>query len=405
MRVLVVHRYYWPDKTPCAVIMRRVAEYLAEDGFQVDVLTSQPSYRANVREERHARVEQLNNVEVTRLILPTETGRPILRFLNALYLGIWILMRALFRRYDAIIVSTIPPVLGGFFSGLAAKLTRARLIYYCMDLHPEIGRVSGDFSNPILYRLLEQLDDWSARHAKPVLVHSEDMRNTLRARPRGREYHIELMNNFALPAERETSDEGISFSYTQSNQLTLIYAGNIGRFQGLEIVLDAMGRIANRKDIGLIMMGEGVAKLDLIEIQRQTGANVRFYDYQPVGVVKAAIQSADIGLVMLISNMYKYAYPSKTMAYLEQGRPIIAAVETESELAKTMHAGSYGFSVPIGDTDALAKLLVKLADDDSWKAPMKAAALKAFEKQFSAPLVLAKWSNVVRTGSVSNGSS
>ena len=399
--MLVVHRYYWPDKTPCAVIMRRIAEYLAEDGFEVDVLTSQPSYRENIRQERRPRVEQFNNVEVTRLVLPTETGRPILRVLNAVYLGFWILVRAIFRRYQAIIVSTIPPVLGGFFSGFASKLTRARFVYYCMDLHPEIGRVSGDFSNPLLYSLLQRLDDWNCRQANPVLVHSEDMRNTLRSRPRGGDYRIELMNNFAFPAERETPDKADSFPYTKANRLTLIYAGNMGRFQGLEVVLDAMGRIAKRKDIELLMMGEGVAKPGLIEMQKQTGANVRFYEYQPVEVVKAAIQGADIGLVMLIPNMYKYAYPSKTMAYLEQGRPIIAAVETESELAKTMQAESYGFSVPIGDAEALAKLFLKLADDDSWKAPMRASALKAFEKHFSAPFVLAKWSEVVRTGHVS----
>jgi glycosyltransferase involved in cell wall biosynthesis len=382
--------------------MRRVAEHLAEVGFLVDVLTSQPSYRVNIREEYRPRVEQLNGVEVTRLVLPTETGRPVLRVLNAIYLGIHILIRAVFRRYDAIIISTIPPVLGSFFSGLASKLTRARLIYYCMDLHPEIGRVSGDFSNPFLYRLLQRLDDWNCRQANPVLVHSEDMRNTLRARPRGGEYCIELMNNFALPAECEISDEADSFSYTKTNQLTLIYVGNMGRFQGLETALNAMGLIANRKDIELIMMGEGVAKTSLIDMQKKTGANVSFYDYKPVAVVKAAIHSADIGLVMLVPTMYKYAYPSKTMAYLEQGRPIIAAVETESQLAKTMHSEGCGFSVPIGDAEALADLLVKLADDDSWKSSMRASALNVFEKHFSAPLVLARWTEVVRTGRISS---
>ena len=32
--------------------------------------------------------------------------------------------------------------------------------------------------------------------------------------------------------------------------------------------------------------------------------------------------------------MYKYAYPSKTMAYLEQGIPILAMIEKESDLAQ-----------------------------------------------------------------------
>jgi colanic acid biosynthesis glycosyl transferase WcaI len=395
MRVLVIHRYYWPDRAPCAGIMRWVAKHLAAEGHHVDVLTSQPSYRESSRQNRRPRVEQLDAVSLTRLTLPTETGRPFWRILNALHLGIRIILRSFFKRYDVIIVATVPPVLGGFFSALAAKLTRARFLYYCMDLHPEIGRVSGDFANPALYGLLHRIDDWTCRQAMPVLVHSEDMRNTLRQRPRGSEYRIEVMNNFALPSERVLSDQSDSQWDKKDIRLRLIYAGNMGRFQGLETLLDTMGRIAHRKDIELVMMGEGVAKLGLVALQNKTNANVRFFDYQPVEVAKAAIQNADIGVVALIPGMYRYAYPSKTMAYLEQGRPILAAVETESELAKTMLAEGYGFSVPISDADALAELLVRLADDQSWKEKMNQCALVAFENYFSAPVVLAKWSQLV----------
>jgi len=395
MRLLMVHRYYWPDKVPCAGIMRWVAKHLAADGHYVDVLTSQPSYRESSCQDRRPSVEQLDAVSVTRLSLPTETGRPIWRIVNALHLSFQIVFRSLSERYDVIIVGTIPPVLGGFFSALAAKLTRARFIYYCMDLHPEIGRISGDFANPALFCMLQALDDWACRQALPVLVHSEDMRNTLRQRPRGSEYRIEVMNNFALPSEQTLTKESGLYLDKRGIRLRLIYAGNMGRFQGLETLLDAMGNIAHRNDIELIMMGEGVAKSELVAQQNKTNANVRFFDHQPVEVAKAAIQGADIGVVALIPGMYRYAYPSKTMAYLEQGRPILAVVETESELAKTMLAESYGFSVPIGDAEALAALLVRLADDLSWKEPMNQSALVAFEKYFSAPVVLAKWSQLV----------
>jgi colanic acid biosynthesis glycosyl transferase WcaI len=395
MRVLVVHRYYWPDKSPCAGIMRWIAKHLAAEGHAVDVLTSQPSYRESSRQYRRPSVEQLDAVSVIRLNLPTETGRPLWRIVNALHLGFRIVLRSLFKRYDVIIIATIPPVLGGFFSALAAKLTRARFIYYCMDLHPEIGRISGDFANPLLFRLLLGLDDWACRQASPVLVHSDDMRNTLRERPRGAEYRIEVMNNFALPSHQELSHESDLQWVKKDIRLRLIYAGNMGRFQGLETLLDAMGRIAHRHDIELVMMGEGVAKPELVAQQEKTNANAQFFDYQPVEAAKVAIQSADIGVVALIPRMYRYAYPSKTMAYLEQGRPILAAVEAESELAKTMLAEGYGFSVPIGDAEALAELLVRLADDLSWKESMNRSALAAFERHFSAPVVLAKWSQLV----------
>ncbi len=269
-----------------------------------------------------------------------------------------------------------------------------------MDVRPEIGRVSGDFSNPVLFGLLQRIDDWSCRQARPILVHSADMLNTLRARPRGGEYSIEIMNNFALPADGGSNESAVFELGAENNKLTVIYAGNVGRFQGLGAIVDAMGVVADRKDIALVVMGDGSAKADLIERARFNKSNVRFIDYQPVDFARKVIQQADIGLVALIPEMYKYAYPSKTMAYLEQGRPIIAAVEPESELSQDMQSQGYGFSVPIGDPNALAQLLVRLADDDSWKEKMNAAALSAFERNFSPQVVLQRWCRVVETGSV-----
>lgn len=395
MRVLVVHRYYYPERVPCASIMRAIATRLSQDGHQVDVLSAKPNRLIELTSANETESDECDKVFVSRLSLPSEVGRPIWRIINALHIGFALLFKAIFIRYDVIISTSIPPVLGGFFPSLAGKLTRARFIYYCMDLHPEIGRVSGDFSNPVLYRLMLRIDDWNCRRARPVLVHSEDMRNTLRARSRGVEYDIELLNNFAVPTEHGSLIDSSWHHDSNANQLKLIYSGNMGRFQGLDTLVRAMGLIAYRKDIELIMMGDGVAKPGLIALQRQLNANIRFYDYQPIGVAKEAIRRADIGVVMLIPDMYKYAYPSKTMAYLEQGRPIIAVIEEESELAKTMQSEGYGFCVPIGNAESLARLLSRLADDLSWKESMGHSAMVTFDKYFSSSVLLDKWSKLV----------
>lgn len=395
VRVLVVHRYYYPERVPCASIVRAIAIRLSQDGHQVDVLSAKPDRRIGPTPLDEKEVHECDGVHILRLSLQTEVGRPVWRVINALHIGITLLFKAIFIRYDVIISTSIPPVLGGFFSSIAARLTCARFIYYCMDLHPEIGRISGDFANTSLYRLLLRIDDWNCRQARPVLVHSEDMRNTLRMRPQGAEYDIDILNNFALPTELDAS---INFEWKhdfKENTLKLIYAGNMGRFQGLETLIEAMGLLAHRDDIVLIMMGDGIEKPSLMALQKQLNANVYFYDYQSVDVAKQAIRSADIGVVMLVSGMYKLAYPSKIMAYLEQGLPIIAGIEEESELAKIMQSEGYGFSVPTGNAISLEKLLLLLADDQSWKEPMNHSALIAYEKYFSSSLVLAKWSKLV----------
>lgn len=98
---------------------------------------------------------------------------------------------------------------------------------------------------------------------------------------------------------------------------------------------------------------------------------------------------------MLTPDMYKNAYPSKTMAYLGQGRPAIAAIEEESDLVKTMQSEGDVYTAPIGNADSFAQLLWWLADDLSWKESMNQSALAAFEKYFASSVVLHKWSKLV----------
>jgi glycosyltransferase involved in cell wall biosynthesis len=394
-RVLVIHRYYWPDKPPCASIMRWIAAHFASEGHTVEVLTSQPSYRSTSAEKPFPKVGIVDGVKVHRLNLPTETGSSIVRIINALHLGFWILLKALTRRYDVIVVTSIPPVLGGFFAAMASLLVKARLVYYVMDLHPEIGRVSGDFSNPVLFNTLKVLDSWTCRIADVVLVHSEDMRQTLRERPRSERMNIHILNNFAIPADVSSSEPSHFNLDTSVNRLTIVYAGNVGRFQNLETIVDAMGRIRDHAGIELIIMGDGVAKKSLVDQVSLQRANVRFIDFQPLEIAKDIIKQADIGLITLMPEIYKYAFPSKTMAYLEQGRPLIAMVELESELAKSMSEWDYGFAVPVGDVEALASLLIRLASEATWKQRMSDSAVKAFRMNYSHDVVLSRWSDVI----------
>ena len=395
-RILVVHRYYWPDTPPCASLLRRIAAHWRREGHHVDVLSSQPSYRSTAANERRPKRDVIDDVTVERLNLPTEIGRPVVRIVNALRLGGALLYRALTRRYDVIMISTVPPVLGGFSAAVAARLSRARFIYHCMDIHPEIGRISGEFSQPIVFGTLQKLDSWSCRQADPVVVLSRDMEKTLRGRAGGERFRIEVLNNFPLPDEGEAANAKVTDA--SRDRLTVLYAGNLGRFQGLQMAVEAMAKLNERTDIELLLMGDGVAKGELEEQAKRSGANVRFLGAHPVETAKAAMRDADIGFVSLIPEMYRYAYPSKTMGYLEQGCPVIAAVEDESNLARQIRDQDCGFSVSPGDSDRLAALLASLADDSQWKAEMKANALRVFEREFSEEVILRRWSELAVEG-------
>ena len=150
-----------------------------------------------------------------------------------------------------------------------------------------------------------------------------------------------------------------------------------------------------RKDIKLIIVGDGSVKAKLKSKISETNVNIQLFDQQSVNVVKEMIKKADIGLVSLSPNIYKYGYPSKIMTYLEQGKPIIAVLEKESEIVKLMEQDNYGFNISSSDPKIISEFLIKLAKDESWKLNMSLNAKKAYEKYFSKDKILSKWSKIL----------
>ena len=402
MRILVVHRYYWPDTPPYAAMLRKIVECWADEGHEVTVLSSQPSYKTDLKLEQYPRHKLENGVNVVRLSLPNEVGRKMVRIFNALCLVSVLLWKALANRYDVIMISTVPPVLGGVFAALASKLSGSRFIYHCMDIHPEVGSISGEFRNPVIFRILRLLDNWSCRQAKPVVVLSQDMEAALRSRAGGAGFLISVLNNFSLPIERKIPKE-LPFEWDR-DRLTVLFAGNVGRFQDLDAVVDAMELLKCRKDIEFVIMGEGVAKASLEKRVKASGVQVRFFDHCPIEIAKAAICRADIAFVGLKAGMYRYAYPSKTMTYLEQSCPLLVMIEPESELAKDVTDLGYGLSVLPGDVEGLANKLSWLADNRDELAEMRLAARRKFQQAFSEQLILQNWGELLRSVTSKGGS-
>ena len=326
-----------------------------------------------------------------------DTGRAplgLIRLVNALRLGVAVIAHCLKQRPDVVMISTVPPMIGGAAAALGARLVGARFIYHCMDIHPEAAGVSGDFSRPAVVSALRKMDGWSCQRAEPVVVLSEDMRETLKRRPGGSGISVEVVNNFPLPSEDDARTPSPPFAFSP-DRLGVLFAGNVGRFQGLEVVVDAMVQLRDRDDIEFVIMGEGIAKKGLKEKARNAGARVHFVGHQSVVTAKRAMREADLGFVSLLPDMYRYSYPSKTMTYLEQGCPLIVAVERQSELARTAESEGYGYWTEPGNADALANLLARLADHREDISTKRDAALRKAQSSFAVDTILQQWSGIL----------
>ncbi|CAK8722854.1 hypothetical protein KKHLCK_12120 [Candidatus Electrothrix laxa] len=400
MRILLIHRYFWPDTPPYASMLRSIGKRLVDEGHEVSVLSTQPSYKKNVSFKKQGAREEIDGIKVYRFSLFREHGRHVIfRLINIASFTIGVFCFSLLKgRFDIIMASTFPPVVLGFAAAMAAKITGASFFYHCMDIHPEIGRISGEFNNPLVYNLLRHIDNMTCMAAKRVIVLSEDMKRSLMTRPNCRQDNIYIINNFPLPNYTDSTSSADSMLKSKG-KFRVIFTGNLGRFQKLELFIEAMKELTHRPMIEMVFVGEGLA-LDTLQENACEMKNIRFFPHQNVSVVRKIIADADLGVVSLAKGIYQFAFPSKTMTYLVEGCPLLVVVEPESQLAHFVESSNIGMHVTPDQPKSIAHAIESIYLDEERKQRMSSAAKKIGDEMFSEVSVLETWTSLVN-GAVS----
>lgn len=409
-RVLLIHRWFWPDAPPYASMLRSIGRQLAKDGHDVTVLTAQPSYHKASAQQRCAKVEKLDGMTVVRVGQMRESKRNFLvRGLNML-LFMFHIRRFILRQakteqgpFDSIMATTMPPVLVAAAARRAAQKTGARFLYHMMDIYPEIAWVSGLAKKNFFTRWLAKVDLRNCREAARVIVLSSDMEDSLR--DRGLEtQNIVRLNNFRLesfstdgktdaPAAKIPLDPD---ALRVDGAFTLLFAGNLGRFQGLEDVVEVVRKtLPECPNLQLHFLGDGVRRAALEEAAGEDlGHSIFFHGHVSSETAALWTRRAALNLVTLQPDIIRYAYPSKTTTCFCMGSPILAIVEPESELAQLLRETRTGYVVQHGAPAALQSTIQYVYAHREPLEAMRERAFQVGQKIFDPSTVLPNWTRL-----------
>jgi colanic acid biosynthesis glycosyl transferase WcaI len=360
MKILLTHRFFWPDTAPYAFILRAVGDALAKAGHEVHVLSSMPSYRSETPPMNTPARETLGALHVRRISVFGDRKRNPLSRLANVVLYCWALFTTILRlRPDVVTASTFPPVAAAWSASLAAQMVGAKFVYHVQDIHPELSQFSGDrLGRGLTRRLLRWLDNHTLQRADVIITLSEDMAQTLRER--GLRYlPITVIKNPPLQAESETVAPPAEL-VKPLGIVRVIFAGNIGRFQNLQLLAEGVAQcFDNHPELELMFLGDGVA-LPELTARWSTHPQVRFVPFLPFAQARGLIAEADVGLVSLSPNIYKVAYPSKIATYHKLRLRILALVEPESQLARDLENSGDGIVPAAATPSAIAQALESL---------------------------------------------
>ena len=137
-----------------------------------------------------------------------------------------------------------------------------------------------------------------------------------------------------------------------------MFAGNLGKGQRLDVIVEAARILGRRKDYKIHFVGDGRMRGELENMVKEYGLqdNVIFYGNQKREDMPRFYKMADALLITLRgNNEVGDTMPGKLQMYMTTGKPIFGAINgAANEVIKEARCGS---CVKAGDYEGLAKLM------------------------------------------------
>lgn len=169
------------------------------------------------------------------------------------------------------------------------------------------------------------------------------------------------------------------------NTMVVLYSGNMGEKQGLDIVVQAAHLLKDEPGLLFLLAGQGAVRTRLEEQARGLG-NVRFLPLQPSERMGDFLALGDIHLVPQKAGVGNLVMPSKMTGILSAAKPVIAACEADDELASI--AKECGMAVLPGDARALADAILQMAESPEARRALGMAGRIFAQKNLSNQVIL-----------------
>lgn len=365
MRILLISQWFQPEAFYKGVSFVKALE---AKGHQVQVLTGFPNYPTGKLYPGYKikwyQKELIDGVDVVRVPLyPNHDSSAIGRVVNylsfafsAATLGPWLL-----KKPDVIYVYHPPPTT--YIPAFVLKLLyRVPVVYDIQDFWPDTLAATGMFNNKLGLKLVDSYCRLFYKAADKLVVLCPGFKRKLLGKDVP-ESKIEIIynwfdeKNLAIKTEADLPD-----ILTAKESFKVLFAGNMGKAQALESVLDAAKLLKeSNPKIQFIFIGGGVEVENLKKQSTQINlSNVHFLPPVPPDKVGPFLQAADVLLVHLKKDpLFEITIPSKIQAYMAAGKPILVAVPGDA--SDLVNQAQCGLCCGSENPDALAQIVLQMA--------------------------------------------
>lgn len=369
MKILYVTQHFPPETGAAQSRAYETAKQLVKLGNEVTVITGFPNYPTGIIPDEYRKklfqTEIIDGIKVKRtFIIPDTKVSTKRRLANYLSFMISSIFRGLyFSKYD-IVYATSPQLFVGISGYILSKLHRSKFVFEVRDLWVDFAYELGQLKSKRILKIAKRIEGFLYKKADLIVTVTNGYRDRLISKGiDARKIKVITNGVDTLYYQPKDNNDSLRIEYNLVDKFVVLFAGNVGGAQGLDVVVQAANILKDDSDIIFMIIGDGVEKQRLIKISEEKKLkNIKFVENQPQDKIVDFHNMADASLVSLKKfDLFNITIPSKTFDTLAVGKPVLIGVDGEAR--NIIEEAEAGLFFEPENASQLAQHVVRLKDN------------------------------------------
>lgn len=408
MHIVLLNNYFPPEIGAASHLYYDLGVELTRRNYKVTVLTGTPRYNVSpeiiITYEKNGKkycIENLDGLNIIRVKLPiVDKHKKIRRGIEHFEIACKLLKggKAFLReKVDAILVYS-PPLTLGITAVKLSKHVNAPVIFNVQDLFPKEAIDVGLIKNKIVINYFKHLEKTIYNRVDLITVHSSKNKKYVSKIVRSDEKVVVVENwldiSKIVPGPKENA---FSKKHALTKQFIVSFAGTLGHFQDVEVIIKAAYLLKETKNILFIIVGDGIRKSEAKRlIDKFNLKNVMLLKTVPRNVYPDVLRSSDISLATLNKDLKTPVVPSKILSIMSAGIPVIATMNLDGDAPKLIERAKAGYALPAGDAKGLAEKILELYNNPDLRKKLGKNGREYVEKNLSVQVAADKYEEIFK---------
>ena len=391
MKVLIICQFYYPEN----FVITKIAEQMAKDGYDVDVLTGKPNYGYGyiLPEYKNISEETINGVNVYRVNLYPRKKTRISIVRN--YLSFWTNSKKWVRKckkeYDVVYSMSLSPVTICSAGNLYKKIHIVPHIIHCVDLWPESVLVTNAVKkNSLTYNILYKWSRSIYSKADKILIGSPSFAGYFAETLKLPNKELVYVPQCSLIEKNEM----IPYEYGEGTHI--LYCGNLGIIQLIPLIGEAMS-LLNDKNVYFHIIGMGPMSDYLVNDIKERGLENNVIYHGPIIAKMAAAYFVNVdALYVSLKNdgVVGKTIPNKLMMSMAFAKPIIGVLQGDG---RKVLQESGGTLLADENAESIKNAIIALTNmDKKERARLGALNKLYYDSHFSVEIVTRQIENQLK---------